>query len=180
MFRKNVMLSINIDKSTEKDLQLAVEKGLAMLQEHDSSIELVDFTSYANLARTPGHYVIFLELNHTLNGSEHTPSDSDSDLDIAQHHVEEDPILSGLQGCANAIDLAFQDPGYIGSRKSRSIGPLELCILHPGTFHYLLERYLVHGIAITQYKTPRCVSSQELRDILHSNVCTYTFSTAYR
>ncbi|KAI5059094.1 hypothetical protein GOP47_0025413 [Adiantum capillus-veneris] len=87
---------------------------------------------------------------------------------------------SALRECATAMDLAFVDPGYVGSRKIKTIGALELRVVEPGTFRFLLDRYLKRGIgAIAQYKTPRCIPSQEVLDILTSRVVLSVRSGAY-
>lgn len=163
--RKNVALCINIDKNTEKDLQKVVEKAASKLlvsikdvngSINSGGVELVDYTSFADLSTTPGHYVIFWELSSI---------------------IEESARI--LQECASVMDLAFVDPGYVGSRRVHTIGPLELCIVRAGTFRSLLDRYLAKGAAITQYKTPRCLASSQLIEILRSSVLTSSFSSAY-
>ncbi|KAA8516148.1 hypothetical protein F0562_019327 [Nyssa sinensis] len=59
--RRNLLLTVNIDKNTEKDLQLAVEAAGKLLA--DGKLEVVDFTSHVDLSTEPGHYVIFWELS---------------------------------------------------------------------------------------------------------------------
>ncbi|GJT15985.1 indole-3-acetic acid-amido synthetase GH3.10 [Tanacetum coccineum] len=92
---------------TEKDLQLAVEKGSQPLVK--AGVELVDFTSHANIKNQPGHYVVYWEIK------------GEASEEILVH-------------CCKEIDAAFVDHGYIVSRKNNSIGPLELCIVEQGTF----------------------------------------------
>lgn len=155
--RKNVLLTINIDKNTEKDLQIVVDKASKLLE--DSDVELLDFTSYADLSSTPGHYVVFWELSNDKSVKEET-----------------------LQKCASTIDISFVEPGYMGSRKVHTIGQLELCIVKPGTFRFLLDRYLSKRpvAAITQYKTPRCIPTEELYKVLRDRVSRTVFSSAYQ
>ncbi|RHN78798.1 putative GH3 family protein [Medicago truncatula] len=59
--RSSILRSINIDKNTEKDLQLAVEASSKLLAEE--KLEVVEFTSHVDLSKEPGHYVIFWEIN---------------------------------------------------------------------------------------------------------------------
>ncbi|KAH7293302.1 hypothetical protein KP509_28G019700 [Ceratopteris richardii] len=181
--RKNVLLSVHIDKNSEKDLQIAVEEALKELQKHVKA-ELVDFTSYANLSRKPGHYVVFWELRKRdavkKLDNEHEQKCLASQ---ARHMLEERSYYFKeeiLRDCATCIDAAFVDPGYVGSRKVKTIGPLELCLVEPGTFRGLLNRYLERGTAgIAQYKTPRCITSQEMIEILRKcSVCSVR-SSAY-
>lgn len=152
--RSNLLLNINIDKNTEKDLQVAVEEAAKLVSEE--KLEVVDFTSYADRSTDPAHYVIFWEL------SGEAPED----------------ILSQ---CCNCLDASFLDAGYMSSRKVNSIGPLELRVLRRGTFHKVMTHYLDLGAAVSQYKTPRCVSPSNLTVLqtLCNNVVKRYFSTAY-
>lgn len=150
--RRKLILTVNIDKNTEKDLQLVVERGSQILSK--SKAELVDFTSHANVAKRPGHYVIYWEIKGEV----------------------EDKVLGE---CCREMDASFVDHGYVVSRKTNSIGPLELCIVERGTFKKILEHFIGNGAALSQFKTPRCTSNQVLLRIL--NVCTIKrfYSTAY-
>jgi len=153
--RRSLVLSINIDKNTEKDLQLAVEEAEKLLAEE--KLEVEDFTSLVDRASDPGHYVIFWELS-SGNASEEL-----------------------LSSCANSMDLAFVDAGYVGSRKIKTIGALELRVLRKGTFGQVMNHYLSLGGAVSQFKTPRFVSqsNSKVLQILNRNVTRSYFSTAY-
>ncbi|KAJ1410707.1 GH3 family [Sesbania bispinosa] len=150
--RRKLILTINIDKNTEKDLQIVVEKGSQLLNK--AHAELVDFTSYADVSNQPGCYVIFWEIKGEA----------------------EDKVLDA---CCCEMDLAFVDHGYVVSRKTSSIGPLELCIVERGTFKKILDYFVANGGALGQFKTPRCTNNPFILNIL--NACTIkTFrSTAY-
>ncbi|KAL6609449.1 hypothetical protein ACP70R_039418 [Stipagrostis hirtigluma subsp. patula] len=152
--RRSLVLSINIDKNTEKDLQLAVEEAAKILE--GDKIEVVDFTSFVEKSSDPGHYVIFWELS----------ADASDDI---------------LSTCANCLDLAFADAGYVGSRKIKTIGPLELRILRKGTFKEILDHFLSLGGAVSQFKTPRFVnpSNSKVLQILNRNTTHSYSSTAY-
>jgi jasmonic acid-amino synthetase len=155
--RRSLVLSINIDKNTEKDLQLAVEEAGKFLEAE--KLEIVDFTSSVEKSSDPGRYVIFWELS------------SESDAGEAV-----------LQSCANCLDLAFVDGGYVGSRKIRTIGPLELRILKKGTFKEILDHFLSLGGAASQFKTPRFINPLNINkvlQILSRNTTKSYFSTAY-
>ncbi|KAH6827132.1 Auxin-responsive GH3 family protein [Perilla frutescens var. hirtella] len=150
--RRKLILTVNIDKNTEKDLQSVVERGLKMLRK--TRADLVDFTSHANITKQPGHYIIYWEI---------------------EGEVEE-----GLLGeCCREMDASFVDQGYVVSRKSNSIGPLELRIVEKGTFKKIMESFIANGAALSQFKTPRCTSNPVLLRIL--NLCTIKkfHSTAY-
>ncbi|KAK1285457.1 putative indole-3-acetic acid-amido synthetase GH3.5 [Acorus calamus] len=140
--RRNLLLTINIDKNTEKDLQLSVAEATKLLA--DEKIELVDFTSHVDLSTDPGHYVIFWELSG--EGSE----------DV-------------LHACCDRLDLSFVDAGYVSSRKVRTIGPLELRVVRQGTFHKILDHYLGLGAAVSQFKMPRCVNASNAKTLSRDN-----------
>lgn len=152
--RSNLVLTINIDKNTEKDLQLAVEAAAKLLVEH--KLEVVDFTSHVDLSTEPGHYAIFWEI-----------SEETSDELLAE--------------CCNCLDRSFVDAGYVSSRKVKCIGPLELRVVQRGTFQKILDHFLGQGGAVSQFKTPRCVgpANTTVLQILSDNVVKSYLSTAF-
>ncbi|MED6154950.1 hypothetical protein PIB30_001091 [Stylosanthes scabra] len=153
--RRKLILTVNIDKNTEKDLQTVVEKASQILQrDTNNNAELVDFTSYADLTNQPGFYVIFWE----IKGDAH------------------DEVL---QSCCTEMDAGFVDYGYIVSRRTSSIGPLELCIVERGTFKKILDYFVGNGAALGQFKTPRCTNNPVLLNILHACTLKIFRSTAY-
>ena len=151
--RRKLILAINIDKNTEKDLQVVVDKGAQLLM-RKAKAEVVDFTSHANVNTQPGHYVIYWEIK--------------GDVD-----------KSVFEECCREMDASFVDPGYVVSRKTSSIGPLELCILERGTFMKILEYFIGNGGALSQFKTPRCTSDQGLLAILNACTIQRFYSTEY-
>ncbi|KAL9435224.1 hypothetical protein AB3S75_021484 [Citrus x aurantiifolia] len=152
--RRNLLLTINIDKNTEKDLQLSVDEAAKLLAEEKQ--EVVDFTSHVDLSTDPGHYVIFWEVSGEVN----------------------DEVL---KECCNCLDRSFVDAGYVSARKVNAIGPLELRVVLKGTFQQILDHYLGLGAALSQFKTPRCVGStnKTVLQILCNNIGKSYFSTAY-
>ncbi|EXB61980.1 hypothetical protein L484_002760 [Morus notabilis] len=153
--RRNLLLTINIDKNTEKDLQLAVEEAAKLLA--GEKLDVVDFTSYVDLSTEPGHYVIFWEVSGE-----------------ASQEV--------LSECSNCLDKAFIDAGYVSSRKVNAIGPLELRVVRRGTFQKIMDHYLALGSAVSQFKTPRNVgpTNSVVLQILCTNVVNSYFSTAFK
>ncbi|KAL7593342.1 hypothetical protein Lser_V15G31518 [Lactuca serriola] len=152
--RRNLMPTINIDKNTEKDLQLSVEAAAKLLAAE--KLEVVDFTSQVDLSSEPGHYVIYWEVSGE-----------------AREEV--------LKECCNCLDSAFVDAGYVSSRKVHAIGPLELRVLKRGTFQKILDHYVGLGSTLNQFKTPRCVgpTNQIVLQILVNNVVESYVSTAF-
>lgn len=152
--RRNLLLTINIDKNTEKDLQISVEAAAKLLAEE--KLEVVDFTSRVDRSTEPAHYVVFWEISGD----------------------PQDPIL---QECCNCLDSSFVDAGYVSSRKVKSIGALELRVMKKGTFHKILDHYVGLGAAVSQFKTPRCVgpNNDTVLQILSVNSVKSYFSTAF-
>lgn len=150
--RRKLILTVNIDKNTEKDLQLVVDRGSQLLNK--TGAELVDFTSHADIVNQPGHYIIYWEI---------------------KGDVEE----GVLNQCCREMDVSFVDPGYVVSRRTNSIGPLELCIVKRGAFRMILDYFVGNGAALSQFKTPRCTSNQVLVRILNDWTIKRFHSTAY-
>lgn len=152
--RRKLILTVNIDKNTERDLQGVVERGSQILNK--AGAEVVDFTSYADVSKEPGHYVIFWEIKGEIE--------------------DQDTVLLK---CCTEMDLAFVDHGYVVSRKTHSIGPLHLCLLQIGTFKKILDHFVANGAALGQFKTPRCTNNHCLLDILSASTLKTFSSTAY-
>ncbi|KAJ4975100.1 hypothetical protein NE237_000206 [Protea cynaroides] len=150
--RRKLILTVNIDKNTEKDLQLVVERGSQLLNQ--TRAELADFTSHADVVNQPGHYIIYWEI---------------------KGEVEEQV----LGECCREMDASFVDHGYVVSRRVNTIGPLELCIVERGTFRKILDYFVENGAALSQFKTPRCTSNQVLLRILNACTIKRFHSTAY-
>ncbi|CAA7016865.1 unnamed protein product [Microthlaspi erraticum] len=152
--RRNLILSINIDKNTERDLQLSVESAAKRLSEE--KIEVIDFSSHVDVSTDPGHYVIFWEIS------------GETSEDV-------------LQDCCDYLDRGFIDAGYMSSRKCKTIGALELRVLERGTFRKVQEHFLGLGSSAGQFKMPRCVkpSNVKVLQILCENVEKSFFSTAF-
>ncbi|GLJ20884.1 hypothetical protein SUGI_0381060 [Cryptomeria japonica] len=58
---KNVMLSIDSDKTDEVELQSAVNKATEHLESYGARV--IEYTSYTDVSSIPRHYVLFWELN---------------------------------------------------------------------------------------------------------------------
>ncbi|KAK9689710.1 hypothetical protein RND81_09G076600 [Saponaria officinalis] len=151
--RRKLILTVNIDKNTEKDLQLVVETGCQLLSQSGEA-ELLDFTSHVDVSTEPGHYIIYWEIKGV---------------------VSENVLVE----CCKKMDESFVDHGYVVSRKTNSIGPLELRIVERGTFKKILDYYIGIGAALSQFKTPRCVNNNKLIKILNASTVRRFRSIAY-
>ncbi|KAI3445922.1 hypothetical protein Pfo_002587 [Paulownia fortunei] len=152
--RKNVLLSIDSDKTDEAELQAAVENASRLLREFNTSV--VEYTSYADTKTIPGHYVIYWELLGKDSGN----SPSEQVLDQCCLAMEES-LNSVYRQCRVA---------------DNSIGPLEIRVVRNGTFEELMDYAISRGASINQYKVPRCVSFTPIMELLDSRVVSTHFS----
>ncbi|XP_024534171.1 indole-3-acetic acid-amido synthetase GH3.5 [Selaginella moellendorffii] len=150
--RKNVVLSIDSDKTGEEDLAKAVRSATAGI-ESSYGARLIEYTSYADTTTIPGHYVLFWE----LRSSSPIPKDV-------------------LEECCLAIEESLDSVYRQGRVSDRSIGPLEIKVVKPGTFDQLMDYALSRGASINQYKTPRCVKFTPIVELLNARVVSSYFS----
>ncbi|XP_016482806.1 putative indole-3-acetic acid-amido synthetase GH3.1 [Nicotiana tabacum] len=154
--RKNVLLSIDSDKTDESELQMAIENATALLRPYDTN--LVEYTSFADTKTIPGHYVIYWEL------------------------LVKDPTNPPSQEVLNQCCLAMEESLNSVYRQCRladnSIGPLEIRIVKNGTFEELMDYAISRGASINQYKAPRCVNFTPIVELLDSRVVSVHFSPA--
>ncbi|CAN6438872.1 unnamed protein product [Victoria cruziana] len=152
--RKNVLLSIDADKTDEVELQNAVKNAAAHHLEPFEAT-LVDYTSLADTSTIPGHYVLFWEIK---NGATPVP-----------------PAV--FEDCCFTVEESLNSVYRQGRSADKSIGPLEIKVVEAGTFDKLMDFALSNGASINQYKTPRCVKySTPIADLLHSTVLFSCFS----
>ncbi|KAJ9176979.1 hypothetical protein P3X46_012236 [Hevea brasiliensis] len=151
--RKNVVLSIDSDKTDEVELQNAVKNAANHLLQFGAS--LIEHTSYADTSNIPGHYVLFWEISHC--GETLIP-----------------PAI--FEDCCLAVEESLNSVYRQGRVSDKSIGPLEIRIVETGTFDKLMDYALSQGASINQYKTPRCVKYAPIIELLSSSVVSNYFS----
>lgn len=152
--RKNVLLSIDSDKTDEAELQKAVEKASQLLREFNTSV--VEYTSYADTKTIPGHYVIYWEL--MIKDSANSPTQKI------------------LNECCLAMEESMNSVYRQGRVADNSIGPLEIRVVKNGTFEELMDYAISRGASINQYKVPRCVNFTPIMELLDSRVVSRHFS----
>ncbi|EEF37444.1 probable indole-3-acetic acid-amido synthetase GH3.1 [Ricinus communis] len=152
--RKNVLLSIDSDKTDESELQKAIENASLLLREFNTSV--VEYTSYGDTKTIPGHYVIYWELLIK------DPSNS--------------PTEQVLNQCCLAMEESLNSVYRQGRVADSSIGPLEIRVVKNGTFEELMDYAISRGASINQYKVPRCVSFTPIMELLDSRVVSKHFS----
>ncbi|MBA0787610.1 hypothetical protein Gotri_025514 [Gossypium trilobum] len=154
--RRNVVLSIDTDKTSEEDLLKAVTKAKVIVE--SLGILLIEYTSYADTSSIPGHYVLFWEI--TSKGNNHLPV--------------LDPKI--MEQCCSTVEESLDSVYRRCRRKDNSIGPLEIRVVQHGTFDALMDFCVSQGSSVNQYKTPRCIKSGEAINILDSRVVARFFS----
>ncbi|EPS63059.1 hypothetical protein M569_11729, partial [Genlisea aurea] len=151
--RKNVVLSIDSDKTNEVELHDAVNHAV---RQHLSPFgaRVSEYTSCAETGAVPGHYVLYWELEGGGGGA--APP-------------------SAFQDCCLAVEERL-DNVYRHNRVLGAIGPLEIRIVEGGTFDKLMDYAISLGASINQYKTPRCVKFPPIVELLNSRVVSRHFS----
>ncbi|KAE8817823.1 putative indole-3-acetic acid-amido synthetase GH3.1 [Hordeum vulgare] len=150
--RRNVALSIDSDKTDETELHTAVSSAMQHLAPFGAS--LVEYTSYADTAAIPGHYVLFWELRE---GSTPVPA-------------------SVFEECCLSVEEALNSVYRQCRACDRSIGPLEIRVVSEGTFEKLMDYALSQGASINQYKAPRCVRPGPVVELLDARMQASYFS----
>jgi len=154
--RRNVVLSVDTDKTNEEDLLNAITKAKHLLG--PLGCILTEYTSNAEISSIPGHYVLFWELK--TKGSLEI-------LNLDQSVMEE---------CCSVVEASL-DAVYRRCRsKDKSIGPLEIRVVGCGAFDALMDHCVSQGSSVNQYKTPRCIKSAEVIEILNERVVGRFFS----
>ncbi|KAI3777145.1 hypothetical protein L1987_46940 [Smallanthus sonchifolius] len=154
--RKNVLLSIDADKTDETELQTAVENASELLNKFNTKV--IEYTSYGDTTTFPGHYVIYWEL--LIKDPENAPSDD----------------VLGL--CCLDMEESLNSVYRQSRVADNSIGPLEIRVVKNGTFEELMDYAISRGASINQYKVPRCVSFTPITELLDSRVISVHFSPA--
>ncbi|KAJ0980257.1 hypothetical protein J5N97_008512 [Dioscorea zingiberensis] len=131
--RKNVLLSIESDKTDEAELQQAVARASDLIKPFGASV--VEYTSQADTKVIPGHYVIYWEL--LLKSAAEMPSGE------------------VLEKCCLEMEEAMNTVYRQSRVADGSIGPLEIRVVKPGTFEELMDYAISRGASINQYKVPR-------------------------
>ncbi|OMO81897.1 GH3 auxin-responsive promoter [Corchorus olitorius] len=146
--RRNVVLSVDNDKTNEDDLHRSVTMAKKLLEPYNAL--LVEYTSYADTSSVPGHYVLFWEIQMV---------DSATSIDAKL-----------LEECCITVEEKL-DYVYRQCRTwEKTVGPLEIRVVAPGTFEALMDFFICQGGSINQYKTPRCINSKTALKLLNSHV----------
>ncbi|WOL10470.1 hypothetical protein Cni_G19225 [Canna indica] len=148
--RKNVLLSIERNRTNEVELQQAVERASKLLKPWGASV--LEYTSQAYTQCIPGHYVIYLELC------------------VEEGEGRRWPAKETMEACCLEMEEAMNDFYRELRVLEGSIGPLEIRLVSGGTFEELMEDAITRGASVNQYKVPRCVARPSIIELLDSRV----------
>ncbi|XP_039124493.1 indole-3-acetic acid-amido synthetase GH3.17-like [Dioscorea cayenensis subsp. rotundata] len=154
MQRRNVVLSIDTDKTSEEDLLKAVTQAKLLLQPHGHI--LTEYTSYAETSSLPGHYVLFWEVK-AKGGNEPVNKEV-------------------MEACCMAVEARLDSVYRRCRSRDGSIGPLEIRVVKCGAFDELMDFCVASGSSVNQYKTPRCIKTLPAIQVLERMVVGRFFS----
>ncbi|TVU10353.1 hypothetical protein EJB05_43877, partial [Eragrostis curvula] len=163
--RRNVLLSVDADKTDEAELQRAVDRASAALRRRTGgAARVLEYTSRACTESIPGHYVVYWELLLP-------PSDNKQGAAVVNGDV--------LEMCCLEMEEALSSVYRQKRVADSSIAPLEIRVVRAGTFEALMDYAVARGTSMSQYKVPRCVTeSPAIVDLLDSRVVSTHFSSA--
>ncbi|KAK9046400.1 hypothetical protein V6N11_052288 [Hibiscus sabdariffa] len=153
--RRNTVLSIDMDKTSEADLWKAIRNAKLLIEPF--GFVLAAFSSYSETSSIPGRYVLFWELKS--KASNNCPK-----LDAKI-----------MEQCCCMVEESL-DFTYKSLREANKIAALELRVVKHGTFDALMDFYVSKGASVNQYKTPCCIKSEEALKIMNSGVIGKFFS----
>ncbi|KAL1214072.1 4-substituted benzoates-glutamate ligase GH3.12 [Cardamine amara subsp. amara] len=154
--RKNVVLSVSAEATTEEDVLKALNHATLVLKSSD--LILMGFTCYVDISTLPGHYVFYWELK----------AQTTSDVVNLDNKV--------LVECCCTMEESFNALYRKVRKREGSIGALEIRVVQQGTFDSLMEFFIFQGASSSQYKTPICIKSSEALAILEKSVLARFFS----
>ncbi|ESQ30796.1 hypothetical protein EUTSA_v10012014mg, partial [Eutrema salsugineum] len=138
--RKNVVLGVDTEATTEEDILKALAHANLLLESSD--VMLIGVTCYADISTFPDRGV--------------------NDV------VEVDKKV--LVKCCSVLEESFNVLYRRFRGQGGSIGALEIRVVQQGTLDSLMEYFISQGGSTTQYKTPICINSSEALAVLENRV----------
>ncbi|KAE8716463.1 Indole-3-acetic acid-amido synthetase GH3.17 [Hibiscus syriacus] len=200
--RRNVVLSIDTDKTNEEDLLKAVTKAKVIVE--SLGFLLIEYTSYADTSFIPGHYILMVTGFHNkpsiqirasaeccfkhrhrqnqrggpVKGSDKGKGHYVIFWELTSKGRNHLPVLDPklMEQCCSVVEESLDSVYRRCRRKDNTIGPLEIRAVRHGTFDALMDFCVSQGSSVNQYKTPRCIKSREAINILDSRVVGRFFS----
>ncbi|ESQ36219.1 hypothetical protein EUTSA_v10009803mg [Eutrema salsugineum] len=157
--RKNVVLSVHLETTTEEQILNAVTQARSVLESSD--LMLIEFTCVADTsAGGLGHYVFYWELKSKTNN--------------ANPEIDDELLVECCELLEKSLDIDY----WKYRSKDGPIGALEIRVVQQGTFDSIMDIYISRGASITQYKTPICIKSAEALAILEDRILVRVFSNS--
>ncbi|MCD7470190.1 hypothetical protein HAX54_009868 [Datura stramonium] len=150
--RKNVVLSIDSDKTDEVELQNGMKNAVGHLMPFDAHV--TEYTSYADTTTIPGHYVLFWEIN--VNGTTPIPP-------------------SVFEDCCLAVEESLNSVYRQGRASDKSIELLK-SRMEIGTFDKLMDYAISLGASINQLQDTAVHEVYHRVELLNSRVMSNYFS----
>ncbi|KAL5983798.1 hypothetical protein ACLOJK_017890 [Asimina triloba] len=166
--RRNIVLSIDNDKTNEEDLHNSITIARKLLESHDAL--LVEYTSYAETSTIPGHYVLFWEITAYNTNTTRNVINGGGAAAVQPHDAVFEECAAAIE---NALDYVYRRCRTV----DKSVGPLEIRVVEAGTFEALMDLCISQGGSMNQYKTPRCIKAGgSMLSLLNSRVIASFFS----
>lgn len=128
LYRKNQLLNIAAEKTTEQHVSQAMERAFKAL-----GYTLVDYTSLADTSVSPGRYVFFAEVKDTGK------------------RISQDAVSRVVER-----ELCLANPAYGRIRSKGKLGMSRTVVVPEGTFRRYKDSIIVkRGISRSQLKVPR-------------------------
>ncbi|XP_066354327.1 indole-3-acetic acid-amido synthetase GH3.8-like, partial [Miscanthus floridulus] len=170
--RRNVQLSVDVERTDEAELQRAVGRASSTLLVPRGA-GVLDYTARTCAETVPGHYVVYWEL--LLSSSSATAAAA---AETTTGVVDDGDVL-GLC-CLEMEEALILVPLEIRVVRPGSIGPLEIRVVRPGTFEEVSDYAVVsRGASVGQYKVPPCVTVPAVVQLLDSRVVSRHFIPAF-
>jgi auxin responsive GH3 family protein len=168
--RRNVLLSVDVERTDEAELQRAVGRASAALLV-PLGAGVLDYTARTCTETVPGHYVVYWELR-MLSSSSTTVAAAETTTGV----VDDGDVLAR---CCLEMEEALNYSYREGRVTTGSIGALEIRVVRPGTFEEVADHAVVsRGASVGQYKVARCVTVPAVVELLDSRVVSRHVSPA--
>jgi auxin responsive GH3 family protein len=169
--RRNVLLSVDVERTDEAELQRAVGRASAALLV-PLGAGVLDYTARTCTETVPGHYV-YWELR-MLSSSSTTDAAAET---TTTGVVDGDVVARCCLEMEEALSYSYRE----GRVATGSIGALEIWVVRRGTFEEVADYAVIsRGASVGQYKVPRCVTVPAVVELLDSRVVSRHVGPALR
>lgn len=144
LYRKNQVLNMVSEKTTEEHLKSSINKTIKKL-----NLSLVDYTTLEDNNITPGRYIFYFEFNERIPKSKINIIEKTLDLELQK------------------VNLA-----YGRFRKSNRLSNVSVKLVNNNTFDNIKKLLISKGVSKSQIKIPRVINNNnDILRILEENRC---------